>query len=106
MALIGEHTDLETGFAIQKFMSHFEKDNIECRTDNQSILPSLESYRFNTPIANIEDADLVILCGTNPKIESPIINHKILNLIMLALKSSILVMISHLIILFIIWVRA
>ena len=58
-------------------MSHFGKDNIECRTDNQSILPSLESYRFNTPIANIEDADLVILCGTNPKIESPIINHKI-----------------------------
>ena len=77
LALIGEHTDLETGFAIQKFMSHFGKDNIECRTDNQSILPSLESYRFNTPIANIEDADLVILCGTNPKIESPIINHKI-----------------------------
>ena len=59
-------------------MSHFGKDNIECRTDNQSILPSLDSYRFNTPIADIEDADLVILCGTNPKIESPIINHKIL----------------------------
>ena len=77
LALIGEQTDLETGFAIKKFMSHFGKDNTECRTDNQSILPNLDSFRFNTPIADIEDADLVILCGTNPKIESPIINHKI-----------------------------
>ncbi len=77
LALIGEYVDIETGYAINKFMSNFGKNNIECRTDNQAALPALESYRFNTPIADIENADLIILVGANPKIEAPIINHKI-----------------------------
>ena len=77
LALIGEHADLETGYAINKFMSNFGKDNVECRTDNQAILENLDSYRFNTPLNEIENSDLIILLGTNPKIETPIINHKI-----------------------------
>ena len=77
LALIGEHVDLETGYAIKKFMSNYGKDNVECRTDNHAILESLDSYRFNTPLNDIENSDLIILLGTNPKIETPIINHKI-----------------------------
>ncbi len=77
LALIGEHVDLETGYAINKFMSNFGKDNVECRTDNQAILENLDSYRFNTPLNEIENSDLIILLGTNPKIETPIINHKV-----------------------------
>ena len=77
VALVGEHVDLETGYAINKFMSNFGKDNVECRTDNQAILENLDSYRFNTPLNEIENSDLIILLGTNPKIETPIINHKI-----------------------------
>ena len=77
LALVGEHVDLETGYAINKFMSNFGKDNVECRTDNQAILENLDSYRFNTPLNEIENSDLIILLGTNPKIETPIINHKI-----------------------------
>ncbi len=77
LALVGEHVDLETGYAINKFMSNFGKDNVECRTDNQAILENLDSYRFNTPLNEIENSDLIVLLGTNPKIETPIINHKI-----------------------------
>ncbi len=77
LALIGEHVDLETGYAIKKFMSNYGNDNVECRTDNHAILESLDSYRFNTPLNDIENSDLIILVGTNPKIETPIINHKI-----------------------------
>ena len=77
LALVGEHVDLETGYAINKFMSNFGKDNVECRTDNQAILENIDSYRFNTPLNEIENSDLIILLGTNPKIETPIINHKI-----------------------------
>ena len=77
LAIVGEHVDLETGYAINKFMSNFGKDNVECRTDNQAILENLDSYRFNTPLNEIENSDLIILLGTNPKIETPIINHKI-----------------------------
>ncbi len=77
LSLIGNQVDLETGYAIQKFMSNFGKNNIECRTDNQAILTKLDSFRFNTPIAEIEKSDLIILIGSNTKLEAPIINHKI-----------------------------
>ena len=77
LALIGDQVDLETGYSIKKFMSNYGKDNVECRTDDQAILSNLDSYRFNTPISEIEEADLIILIGTNTKLEAPIINHKI-----------------------------
>ena len=77
LALIGELVDVETGYAVKKFMSNYGNNNVECRTDNQFIHESLNSFRFNTPINIIEEADLVLLIGANPKIETPIINHKI-----------------------------
>ena len=76
-AFIGDQVDLETGYAVSKFMSHFGSNNIECRTDNQAILSHLDSFRLNTPISEIENSDLIILLGVNAKLEAPIINHKI-----------------------------
>jgi len=78
LAMIGEHVDLETGFAVKKFMSNFGENNIECRIDNQAANSAISSFRFNTPLIEFENADLIILCGTNPKVEAPIINQKIL----------------------------
>ena len=70
--------DIETGYAIKKFMKNFGDNNVECRTDNQAIIQNnVESIRFNTPLTEIENADLIIIGGTNPRIEAPIINHKI-----------------------------
>ena len=78
-ALVGPHTDLETGYAVSKFMSNFGPDRVEVRTDNQTILKDNPfSYIFNSSILEIEESDLIILIGTNPKLEAPIINYKIL----------------------------
>ena len=78
-ALVGPQTDLETGYAVSKFMSNFGADRVEVRTDNQTILNDNPfSYIFNTGILNIEESDLIILIGVNPKLEAPIINYKIL----------------------------
>jgi len=78
LSLIGDQVDIETGYAIKKFMKNFGDNNVECRTDNQAIIQNnVESFRFNTPLTEIENADLIIICGTNPRIEAPIINHKI-----------------------------
>lgn len=78
-ALVGPQTDLETGYAVSKFMSNFGTDRVEVRTDNQTILNDNPfSYIFNTGILNIEESDLIILIGVNPKLEAPIINYKIL----------------------------
>ena len=78
LSVIGDQVDIETGYAVKKFMKNFGENNIECRTDNQAIIQNnIESIRFNTPLTEIENADLIILGGTNPRIEAPIINHKI-----------------------------
>ena len=78
-AIVGPQTDLETGYAVSKFMSNFGTDRVEVRTDNQTILNDNPfSYIFNTGILNIEESDLIILIGVNPKLEAPIINYKIL----------------------------
>ena len=78
LSLIGDQVDIETGYAIKKFMKNFGDNNVECRTDNQAIIQNnVESIRFNTPLTDIENADLIIIGGTNPRIEAPIINHKI-----------------------------
>ena len=78
LSIIGDQVDIETGYAVKKFMKNFGENNVECRTDNQAIIQNnIESIRFNTPLTEIENADLIILGGTNPRIEAPIINHKI-----------------------------
>jgi len=78
LTVIGDQVDIETGYAVKKFMKNFGENNVECRTDNQAIIHNnIESIRFNTPLTEIENADLIILGGTNPRIEAPIINHKI-----------------------------
>ena len=78
LSVIGDQVDIETGYAVKKFMKNFGENNVECRTDNQAIIQNnIESIRFNTPLTEIENTDLIILGGTNPRIEAPIINHKI-----------------------------
>jgi len=78
LSVIGDQVDIETGYAVKKFMKNFGENNVECRTDNQAIIHNnIESIRFNTPLTEIENSDLIILGGTNPRIEAPIINHKI-----------------------------
>tara|TARA_B110000305_G_scaffold241575_1_gene316289 strand:+ start:520 stop:2568 length:2049 start_codon:yes stop_codon:yes gene_type:complete len=78
-ALVGPHTDLETGYAVNKFMSNFGPNRVEVRTDNQTILnDNPMSYIFNSSILEVEESDLIILIGANPKLEAPIINYKIL----------------------------
>lgn len=35
------------------------------------------SYLLNTKIANVEEADLVLLIGTNTRLEAPLLNSRI-----------------------------
>ena len=36
-----------------------------------------ESWLFNSTIAGIEDADVVLLVGTNPRLEAPVLNARL-----------------------------
>ena len=52
--------------------------NIECRTDGSKIDPTHRvGYIFNSGIAGIEEADAILLIGTNPKKEAALVNARI-----------------------------
>jgi len=77
--LVGDLADLEMIYA---FKSFFQKclgsSNLECRQDRIYINPTERiNYIFNSSINGIEDSDIILLVGTNPRLEATILNARI-----------------------------
>lgn len=80
-AVGGDLTDAETLFSVRQLLHRFDSEMLMTEdafpmaggpgTDLRS------SYIFNTSISGIEDSDLVLLIGTNPRFEAPLINARI-----------------------------
>ncbi len=53
--------------------------SLDCRQDGSALHPrwGRESYLFNATIQGIEDVDAILMIGTNPRIEAPLINARI-----------------------------
>lgn len=78
-AIAGDMVCTESMFALKGLMDGLESPNIDCRQDGAKLQGGTNrgGYLFNTGIANIEEADAVLLIGTNPRWEAPIINTRI-----------------------------
>jgi NADH-quinone oxidoreductase subunit G len=77
--LVGDLADLEM---IYSFKCFFEKcigsKNYECRQNKIYINPEERiNYIFNSTINGIEESDLIILIGSNPRLEATILNARI-----------------------------
>ena len=77
--ITGDLVDLEMAYS---FKSFFEKcigsRNLECRQDKTYINPNERiNYIFNSKINGIENSDLILLVGTNPRLEATILNARI-----------------------------
>jgi len=77
--IVGDLADLEMTYS---FKSFFEKSigssNLECRQDRIYINPQERmNYIFNSSINGIENSDLILLVGTNPRLEATILNARI-----------------------------
>ena len=77
--LVGDLADLEM---IYSFKCFFEKclgsTNIECRQDETYLNPKERmNYIFNSSINGIENSDLIILVGSNPRLEATMLNARI-----------------------------
>jgi NADH-quinone oxidoreductase subunit G len=77
-AVAGELLDVESMVALKDLMKSLGSDRFECRTDGMA-LPAggAGAYRFNTGIAGIEDADVVLLVGANPRWDAPLVNTRL-----------------------------
>ncbi|WP_417425274.1 NADH-quinone oxidoreductase subunit NuoG [Hoeflea sp.] len=78
-AIAGDLATVEEMFALKSLMSSLGSTNIDCRQDGAALDPSLgrASYIFNPTIEGIEDADAILIIGSNPRREAAILNARI-----------------------------
>ena len=76
---VGDLTNMETSYIFKEFFDRtLDTNNYESRSDNRFLdISSRENYLFNTTINGIEEADLILLIGTNPRYEATILNARI-----------------------------
>ena len=77
--LVGDMINMEASYCFKELLSKvLQSNNYESRTD-YSYLDSSDrkNYLFNTKIKSIEESDLIILIGTNPRFEATILNSRI-----------------------------
>ena len=76
---VGDLTNMETGFIFKEFFERtIDTKNYESRSSQSFIDNSVrENYLFNSSINGIEETDLILLIGTNPRFEATIVNARI-----------------------------
>ena len=78
-AIAGDLCGVEDMFALQTLMASLGSPNLDCRQDGAALDPAMgrASYLFNATIAGIEQADALLIVGSNPRRESPVLNARI-----------------------------
>ncbi|NDE91204.1 MAG: NADH-quinone oxidoreductase subunit G [Alphaproteobacteria bacterium] len=77
-AIAGNLADAESMFALKQLMQYLKSPNMDCRQDGALYDVSQRAgYTFNTTISGIEKADVILLVGTNPRLEASLINARI-----------------------------
>jgi NADH-quinone oxidoreductase subunit G len=74
-AIAGDLCDVEAMYALKALIGGLGATSLDCRQDGAKIGGGARAgYLFNSTIAGIDAADRVLLIGTNPRHEAPIIN--------------------------------
>jgi len=78
-ALVGDLAAVEEIFALKTLAEKLGTPNIDCRQDGVRLDPAWgrASYLFNPTIAGIDDADALLIVGSNPRKEAPVLNARI-----------------------------
>jgi NADH-quinone oxidoreductase subunit G len=77
-ALAGDLVDAESMVALKDLVEGLGSRNLDCRQDGAVFDTSARAgYLFNTTIAGIEQADAILLIGTNPRWEAAMVNARI-----------------------------
>ncbi|WEX78611.1 NADH-quinone oxidoreductase subunit NuoG [Sinorhizobium numidicum] len=78
-AIAGDLASVEEMYALKELVSSLGSENIDCRQDGAALDPSLgrASYIFNPTIQGIENADALLIIGSNPRFEASVLNARI-----------------------------
>jgi NADH-quinone oxidoreductase subunit G len=76
--IAGDVQDVESMAAAKDLFTALGSANIDCRQDGMALgAGPRESWLMNSTIAGIEEADVILLVGTNPRLEAPVFNARL-----------------------------
>jgi NADH dehydrogenase (ubiquinone) Fe-S protein 1 len=79
-AIAGGHMDAEALIALKDFLNRLGSENL-CTEETFPMdgagTDLRSNYLLNTTIAGVEEADLMLLIGTNPRFEAPLFNARV-----------------------------
>lgn len=77
-AIAGDLVECESMFALKSLFTALGSPHMDCRQDGADYdVSNRAAYIMNSGIANIEQADTIVLIGTNPRHEGTLINARI-----------------------------
>ena len=77
-AIVGDQMDAEAIFALKSLMDKIGSPHMDCRQDGAKLNPKARaSYLFNSTIEGADEADAILIIGSNPRIEAPVMNARI-----------------------------
>ncbi|XP_021754957.1 NADH dehydrogenase [ubiquinone] iron-sulfur protein 1, mitochondrial-like [Chenopodium quinoa] len=78
VGVAGKLSDAESMMALKDFMNKMGSNNVWCEGNGGQPQADLRSgYLLNTSIADIENADVFLLIGTQPRVEATMVNARI-----------------------------
>jgi len=78
-AIVGDLAGVEETFALKSLMTALGVSNLDCRQAGERLDPAWgrAAYTLGTTIPGIEEADAILLVGTNPRLEASLLNVRI-----------------------------
>ena len=77
-AFSGKFSDIESLYSTKNFLNLLNSEFYDCRFDNTQFIPGhRSSYLFNSSIQKIDEADAILIIGSNPKWEAAVLNSRI-----------------------------
>jgi NADH-quinone oxidoreductase subunit G len=78
-AIVGDLATVEEMFALKSLVGKLGSSNIDCRQDGSKLHPKFgrASYIFNSTIVGIDQADAILIIGSSPRYEAPVLNARI-----------------------------
>ena len=76
--IAGDLVDAEQMYAARQLFGGLGVTSLDCRQDGMKLgAGPRESWLFNTTLAGVEQADALLIVGSNPRREAPILNQRI-----------------------------
>ena len=76
-AVAGKLTDAESAIALKDLFNRLGAGNLAAEGVEGVSADARSSYLFNSNIVGVEDADLVLLVGSDPRVEAPVLNARL-----------------------------